>query len=183
MTCPELDPKIAIDRRKAKYYIRKLLFSCSEHNLDGKTVDKLSEFIRDWQKIHGQMTFMSAVSLGTPMLDDKTYIDLRCVEPYMADIWNELARQYGMQLTTSQKVREAFDLVDSARVSQKDEKQTSVDANKGKERFGNCLFFILLFGVIVYCIVMKINEKRNYLLHPVTEEEVEYQDAIHSRGG
>lgn len=183
MTCPELDPKIARDLNKAKYYIRELLFACSEYNLDSKTADTLSGFIKDWQKEHGQMTFMSAVSLGTPMLDDKTYTDLRCVEAYMVDSWNELAQQHGMQPTTSQKVREAFDLVDSARLPRKDKNQTSADTNKCKESFGNCLFCVLLFGAIVYCIIMRGCEKRNYLIHPATDEEVEHQDAIHSRGG
>lgn len=168
--CPELDPAIARNRKRAKYYLQKLLLACSEYNLDGKTVGELSGFIKDWQKVHGQMTFMVAVSLGTPILDDKTYVDLRCVEPYMVDAWNELAQQYRMKPTTQYKVQDAFRLVDSARFHKENVAQIQSThrqtVDQSKTRYSPIVIAAILvaFALLVAAYIMRPTQPRYKVL-------------------
>ena len=48
---------------------------------------------------------------------------------------------------------------------------------------GRLLFAIVFFGLIAWALLARgCAPRRNYLLHPVTDEEVEGQEAIHGRG-
>ena len=55
--------------------------------------------------------------------------------------------------------------------------------DKKKTSLGKWIFGIVFWGVVVLLAWMKGCEKRNYLLHPVTDEEIEQQEAVHNRGG
>ena len=119
MNCPELDPVNIGYYRKTETYIRRLLIACSEFNIDGSITDNLGQFIQDWQKVHGKMTFRCVISLGSHVLNDKDYLDFRCLESYIEGCWNDFAYKYDMKPTTVQEIKSSFELPDLARFKTK----------------------------------------------------------------